>query len=116
MPRSEDPPISLFVVEGKIGKLVPVVKRGRSWLYLQPKYSYDHPRVPITILEGKDGVKVDGGYGEVAWLSEARRDERFQRLALWDRIRRAIERKYAPDDDMSTTELEMIASILENSK
>lgn len=86
----------LWVVEGNSGRYVKVIKQGREWLYLEPRYSSEAPRVSASevVVRGSTVKAWDWDRRPVrAYLSE----EHWRRQALLRAFQRSFELRAASD-------------------
>ena len=103
----------LWVVEGNSGRYVKVVKQGREWLYLEPKYVWDKPRVSLSevavrganVSAWSDRMPVRAYMSDEHWKSVVRRD------ALVRAFRSAFE-LWAQTDQYTLDGLETAAKAL----
>jgi hypothetical protein len=102
---------TVWVVENQKGRSVKIIKRGRRWLYLEPLWGWDVPRVDCEIEDGKKCV-VQGWGGAVAWATKAHCDECALRDRIWTAIHNFVECKYSPPEDILTPELQEAARLL----
>lgn len=103
----------LWVVEGDSGRYVKVIRQGRKWLYLEPRYRWDKPRVSVSEVAAR-GANVATWSDRIlvrAYLSEEARRREIRRKALLLALTNAFER-WARHDGFSLEGLEVAAKAL----